>query len=424
MLQELIIGVLDAFSSQTTKKDLIASTLLYLFISGIFFYYFHEIILNWLNIFLLFSPVLLFCAIILFNLGIKTFYDELFLAACFLKNVDKNKLKSLLIEYLEALADEESASKAFNKFIYELTAKEKKIKDISEAKMKIICYLMAYLIFYFLSLISFFFAIWTISYESLVVGNSSIFEMKNGNFLTLLYIILFLIFLTLHQIKSEGIGLLFGNLGKDSETNKITSLMTNIWLDSLLWYFTYTYDRKKRELRRRIAGRTLKSKIFGGLYKMFFALTPPEFVSGIKAIPHYIVVPLIENVDPSNRLEDIKKRLSTKFYLVEVIVGKESTENNILRVSWSKFIEALKENNSPISLYFLFPRNESKDKNKIDAVGILLSFMHNPYFYHIRYERPYQMTQRIEEKALIIYILLITIAKKSEEYERFLVTVF
>jgi hypothetical protein len=428
VLSDFILGVVDILSSETTKKDLFAFVLIYSLISGSLFLFFHDYFRNFLFQMMVVSLVLFWLSMISFNIGLKIFYNGLFLGAGILHSIEENKLRSAILEYIKDIPTGKSIGEIFNKLISQMKQKEenKEVSIIDKTKTAIVGYLVVYLLFYFLSFVLFFSALWVVFYDILTSNGLYLFEMKNGNFLTLLLIVLFLISLSFCEIKSEGFDLLFNIPSKGKKINEFSGLVSNIFLDSLLWYFTYTPSEEKQNLRERIAHGILGNKIFGKLLKIVFAINLPEVISGIKVISRPIFLPLLGKgnkiLKPQDRYKPIKDILEKKFSLKNVIELTSGSENNFPVISWEELVSDIRNGNSPISLSFLLS-NGSPNK-KIDAGGVSLSFVHNPYAYKITRVDHQRLTQLIEEKALFVYILLIVREEKYKEYERFLATVF
>jgi hypothetical protein len=431
VLSDFILGVVDILSSETTKKDLFAFVLIYSLISGFLFYFFHEIFHNWLIWLAITSIGLLVASIFLFNKGLESFYEGLFLSGNIIKSIGKEKLQSIISEYLRSIPEGKPPSKVFNKFISEVIGKDK-VSRIDRTKIAIVGYLGTYLVLYFISFVLFFSVLWTISTNILTSNSFNLFESKNENFSILLSLIFFLILLSFCEIKSEGVNSIFDIPKTGKETNEFVGLISHLFFDSLLWYFTYTPNERKQELREETANKIIENKIFRKLFKMLFAVNLPELISGIKVISRSFIIPLLgkdnEKKNPQNEYKDIENKIKEKFSLIEIIGG--TLQRDISKLKWKDLVDKIgKENEKgeiPLLFYFLVSKkehNESNEKECVDSNGFLLSFVSNPYFYRMFQKRPYIITQMIEEKNLYVYILLIVREEKYKEYERFLATV-
>jgi hypothetical protein len=374
------------------------------------------------------SLVLFWLSVISFNIGLRTFYNGLFLGVHILHSIEENRLRSAILEYINDIPRGKSIGEIFNKLISEMKQKgeSKEVSSIDKTKTAIIGYLLVYLLLYFLSFVIFFSALWVLFSDILTSNSLYLLEIKNGNFLTLLLIVLFFISVSFCEIKSEGFDLLFNMPSKSKEINEFSGLVSNIFLDSLLWYLTYTPSEEKRKLRERIVHRILGNKIFGKLFKIVFAINLPEVISGIKVISRPIFLPLLGKgnkiLKPQERYKPIKDILEKKFSLKNVIELNSGSENNFPVISWKELVSDIRNGNSPISLSFLL--SNGNPNKKIDAGGVSLSFVYNPYAYKITRVDHQRLTQLIEEKALFVFILLIVREEKYKEYERFLATVF
>jgi ABC-type multidrug transport system fused ATPase/permease subunit len=425
VLSDFMLEAFGMLSSESTKKDLLAFVLIYSLISGLLFYFLHDYFRSFLFQMILVSLVLFWLSMISFNIGLRTFYNALFLGAGILNSIEENKLRSAILEYIKGIPTGKSIGEIFNKLISEMKQKgeNEKVSIIDRTKTTIVGHLVVYLLFYFLSFVLFFSTLWAVFYDILTSNSLYLFEIKNGNFLILLLIVLFFISVSFCEIKSEGFDLLFNMPSKGKEINEFSGLVSNTFLDSLLWYFTYTPSEEKQKLIERIVNKILGNKIVGKLFKTLFAINLPELISGIKVISRPIFLPLLgkdnESIKPEDRYSNVKSRLEKKFSLKNVIELKPGVENNPLTNSWEELINNIEKASSPVSLSFLVSKGDSN--KKIDAGGFFLSFVYNPYVYKITHKG---LNQLIEEKALFVYIVLIVREEKYKEYERFLATVF